>query len=124
MEESISDILPLLRQRLGSETAFRFADGHRQEDIFAWEVEWVDEVQKVLEMDAGWGLAVFWDMILFSLVTPPAPSHLRPPDEYIAAQILPIIADFKKRREWVIKGETRHTVQKVEAIAREMQCNI
>lgn len=67
VEESISDILPLLKQRLGSEKAFSYTDGETHEDIFCWEVEWVDEVQKVLEMDAGWALAVFWDMVLFNL---------------------------------------------------------
>jgi hypothetical protein len=67
VEESIADILPLLLQRLGSEKAFSYTDGKIHEDIFCWEVEWVDEVQKVLEMDAGWALAVFWDMVLYNL---------------------------------------------------------
>ena len=67
MEESIVDILPLLKQRLGNEPAFRHVDGQDQEDISSWEVEWTDEVQKVLEMDAGWGLAVFWDMVLYNI---------------------------------------------------------
>jgi hypothetical protein len=71
VEDSIADILPLLKQRLGNEQAFTYTDGETQEDIFSWEVEWVDEVQKVLEMDAGWGLAVFWDMVLHNLEASP-----------------------------------------------------
>lgn len=28
-----------------------------------WEREWTDEVQKVLEMDAGWGWKGFWECV-------------------------------------------------------------
>ncbi|KAG7530480.1 hypothetical protein FFLO_05021 [Filobasidium floriforme] len=129
VEESIADILPLLKQRLGSEKAFSFTDGESREDIFCWEVEWVDEVQKVLEMDAGWALAVFWDMVLYNLEvsdrsSPPAPPELRPADDYVASQILPIIYDYKNRREWKVLGDTRATVLKAEAIVIAMQNDV
>jgi hypothetical protein len=67
VEDSIRDILPMLQQRLGGETAFEIVDGGVTESVMLWEVEWVDEVQKVLEMDAGWGLKGFWDMVLYNL---------------------------------------------------------
>jgi hypothetical protein len=42
----------------------------------AWEFEWMDEVQKLLEMDAGWGWRGFWecvkDNINVSSAIPPA----------------------------------------------------
>lgn len=28
-----------------------------------WKEEWVGEVQKLLEMDAGWGWVGFWDCV-------------------------------------------------------------
>jgi hypothetical protein len=49
VEESIADILPDIKHRLGD-------DG-------PWQQEWVEEVQKVLEMDAGWGWKGFWETI-------------------------------------------------------------
>jgi hypothetical protein len=69
VEDSIRDILPMLQQRLGEKVAFQVQNGSEgcQEDIYVWEIEWVDEVQKVLEMDAGWGLKGFWDMVLYNL---------------------------------------------------------
>ena len=67
VEDSIRDILPMLQQRLGEQIAFEVTDGGATESIMLWEVEWVDEVQKVLEMDAGWGLRGFWDMVLYNL---------------------------------------------------------
>jgi hypothetical protein len=67
VEDSIRDILPMLQQRLSDQTAFMVTCGGVSESIMLWEVEWVDEVQKVLEMDAGWGLRGFWDMVLYNL---------------------------------------------------------
>lgn len=55
------------------------------------------------------------------LQSPSAPPHLRPADAYVAAQILPIIADYKTRPEWRILGETRARVVKAEKIAEAIQ---
>ena len=55
---SISDIVPLVQERVG-------IDG-------PWQQEWVQEVQTLLAMDAGWGWQGFWETvrrnILVSLV--------------------------------------------------------
>lgn len=75
VEESIADILPMLKQRLGEgrrtvsarDTSAIDGEEEPEEGVLEWEAEWVEEVQKVLEMDAGWGLAGFWDMVLFNL---------------------------------------------------------
>jgi hypothetical protein len=67
VEDSIEDVKPMLKQRLGDAIAFRQVDSGVAEDVLAWEVEWAEEVQKVLEMDAGWGLSGFWDMVLYNL---------------------------------------------------------
>jgi hypothetical protein len=64
---------------------------------------------------------------LSSLATPqspPAPPELRPADDYVACQILPIINDYKNRREWKVLGDTRATVLKAEAIVTAMQNDI
>jgi hypothetical protein len=46
VEESISDVKEMIQQRLGLEGP--------------WEKEWADEVQGLLERDAGWGWQGFW----------------------------------------------------------------
>jgi hypothetical protein len=37
------------------------------EIILQWELEWIEQVQSLLEMDAGWNFSGFWDMILYNL---------------------------------------------------------
>jgi len=51
--ESIADVKEMIRDRVG-------VDG-------PWEVEWAEEVQKLLEMDAGWGWKGFWETVLANL---------------------------------------------------------
>jgi hypothetical protein len=61
---------------------------------------------------------------LASSQSPPAPPRLRPANDYVASQILPIIYDYKNRREWKVLGDTRATVLKAEAIVIAMQNDI
>jgi hypothetical protein len=61
---------------------------------------------------------------LASPQSPPAPPELRPADHYVASQILPIIYDYKNRREWKVLSDTRATVTKAEAIVTAMQNEI
>ncbi len=49
VEESIADVKEMIQERVGI-----------QGD---WQREWSNEVQKLLEMDAGWGWKGFWQMI-------------------------------------------------------------
>lgn len=49
VEESIADILPMIKQRLG--------------EGGPWREEWVEEVQALLERDAGWGWRGFWKTV-------------------------------------------------------------
>ena len=49
VEDSISDVRDMIQHRLGM-------DG-------PWETEWVEEVQGLLERDAGWGWNGFWSTI-------------------------------------------------------------
>jgi len=49
VEESIADVKEMIQQRLGM-------DG-------PWQREWADEVQGLLERDAGWGWYGFWTTV-------------------------------------------------------------
>ena len=49
VEKSIDDVKEMIQSRLGM-------DG-------PWEEEWVEEVQGLLERDAGWGWKGFWEML-------------------------------------------------------------
>ncbi|ORX38180.1 hypothetical protein BD324DRAFT_619872 [Kockovaella imperatae] len=77
VEESISDVKEMIQQRLGKNGP--------------WEEEWVEEVQGLLERDAGWGWSGFWDMIWANTQKPPAPASLSPPralqDQYVLEAI-------------------------------------
>ena len=61
MEASIADVKDMIRDRVG-------VDG-------PWEVEWVEEVQKLLEMDAGWGWRGFWETVRANVHVSPAPKR-------------------------------------------------
>lgn len=145
VEQSIDDIKPLLQQRLGKQVAFQISTSETEtQDIFTWQVEWVEEVQKVLEMDAGWGLKGFWEMVLHNLQVgrvslksgcnkvcvlihvflpeqnPPAPPEQRPTNAYIVSQIVPIVQAFKTRLEWQVLRNVRAVVQQVEVELERM----
>lgn len=58
VEESIADVKEMIRDRVGVHGP--------------WEIEWVEEVQKLLEMDAGWGWKGFWQTVLANLRVSPS----------------------------------------------------
>jgi DNA-directed RNA polymerase specialized sigma24 family protein len=68
VEEAIDDVKIMLRDH----AAQQFGQGVAGEDgVQEWEVEWFEQVQKLLEMDAGWGLRGFWSMVAYSLRVSP-----------------------------------------------------
>lgn len=111
-EESISDVREMIQQRLGSVKAGRTTQV--DEDVLEWEVEWVEQVQSLLEMDAGWNFRGFWDMMLYNLRSPAAPVSLRPSDASIKNTVRGIVADYRIRREWVILQNVQSIVLQVE----------
>ena len=58
MEESLADVKEMVIHRLGAGEQDASKD-----EMQEWEVEWTEEVQKVLEMDAGWGWKGFWECV-------------------------------------------------------------
>lgn len=64
VEEAISDVKALLRDH-----AVQSIDSSKtvDSDVQPWEFEWLNQVQSLLEMDAGWGLRGFWGMVLHNL---------------------------------------------------------
>lgn len=54
MEDSIADVKDMIIARLGA-----------KDD--QWEKEWFQEVQNLLQMDAGWGWRGFWETIMKNL---------------------------------------------------------
>lgn len=54
MEDSIADVKDMIIERLGA-----------KDD--QWEKEWFQEVQNLLQMDAGWGWREFWGTIMKNL---------------------------------------------------------
>lgn len=55
VEESIADVKEMIIERLGCESG-------------DWEVEWIEEVQGLLERDAGWGWVGFWECVKRNLL--------------------------------------------------------
>ncbi len=123
----------MIQQRLGSVKAGRTTQV--DEDVLEWEVEWVEQVQSLLEMDAGWNFRGFWDMMLYNLrvsvirpllvdetkvidpstsQSPAAPVSLRPSDASIKNTVRGIVADYRIRREWVILQNVQSIVLQVE----------
>lgn len=54
MEDSIADVKDMIIERLGA-----------KDD--QWEKEWLQEVQNLLQMDAGWDWRGFWETIMKNL---------------------------------------------------------
>ncbi|WVW85244.1 hypothetical protein I302_107282 [Kwoniella bestiolae CBS 10118] len=103
VEESILDVKEMIIQRLGSTGD-------------AWEKEWVEEVQSLLERDAGWNWRGFWETVAKNVITPPTPSHLRPPVGMRDEWIRDIIERFKLHREWIMLDEVRTAIEKIEVV--------
>jgi hypothetical protein len=65
VEDAISDVKELLQEQ-AFKTA-RAVDAKSTKEPLSWEKEWFEQVQSLLEMDAGWGLRGFWSMVLYNL---------------------------------------------------------
>ncbi|KAJ9128045.1 hypothetical protein QFC24_000336 [Naganishia onofrii] len=114
VEDAISDVKELLQEQ-ALKTA-RAVDVKSTKEPLSWEKEWFEQVQSLLEMDAGWGLRGFWSMVLYNLRNPPADPFLRPSDEYIYAKIKPLVEDFRQRREYAMLSDLEQIVDEVAAI--------
>lgn len=100
VEDSIADVKGMIIERLGA-----------KDD--QWEKEWFQEVQNLLEMDAGWGWKGFWETIMKNLKCPPsinAPT-VSQRDDWIGG----VIKQYKKRREWVVLDNVRAIVEDIES---------
>ncbi|WVR09309.1 hypothetical protein IAU60_006374 [Kwoniella sp. DSM 27419] len=98
VEDSIDDVREMIIERLGTE-----------DDV--WEREWTDEVQGLLERDAGWGWRGFWEAIRDNLQKPPTCRELSPPVDLRNEWIRSVIAKFKLRREWIFLDDVRAIIQ-------------
>lgn len=65
VEDAISDVKILLQEQ-ALKTAKTMMPGSSR-DTLSWETEWFEQVQSLLEMDAGWGLRGFWTMVAYNL---------------------------------------------------------
>jgi hypothetical protein len=133
VEDAIDDVKIMLRDHAAKQSGTGV--GAVNNNVREWEVEWLEQVQKLLEMDAGWGLRGFWAMVAYNLqvstipgksfgsivtsLTFPCPQHppvdasLRPSDEYVHAKIRPVVEDFRRRREYVVLKDLRRLVDDV-----------
>lgn len=84
--------------------------------IMAWEVEWAEEVQGLLERDSGWGWKGFFETVLRNLRQPPAPERLSPAKEIRDGFVRVVVERYKLRREWVVLPHLRGVVREVEAL--------
>nr|ODN86252.1 hypothetical protein L203_04370 [Cryptococcus depauperatus CBS 7841] len=100
IEESISDVREMIIERLGVQGQ--------------WEEEWIEEVQKLLKMDAGWDWRDFWSTILSNMERPPAPAQLVAPPKMRNAWILKTMEKYKKQKEWVMCKNVRVIIQQIE----------
>ncbi|WWC63674.1 uncharacterized protein I303_106279 [Kwoniella dejecticola CBS 10117] len=101
VEEAISDVKDMIIDRLGS-------GGD------AWEKEWIEEVQGLLERDAGWGWKGFWETVRKKVEMPPAKDSLSPPVEMRNKWMNDIIGKYKMRREWMYLEEVHQIVADIE----------
>jgi hypothetical protein len=124
VEQSLSDVKEMIIERLGSITADADAAADAT-SIPAWEEEWTEEVQKVLEMDAGWAWKQFWECVernlkvsLPSDVTPneqDPPLQLPPQILQANRQTVELVIDrYKTRREWQTLPPVRETVLRIQ----------
>lgn len=60
VEDAIDDVKAMLREHAVERVA-------GDTEIPDWELEWIEQVQNLLEMDAGWGQRGFWAMIAHNL---------------------------------------------------------
>jgi len=90
-------------------------------------VEWCEEVQGLLERDAGWGWKGFWEMVrdnlkvcpalraaVLTFQSPRASERLRPPREMTDRWVREVIEKYKRRREWVLLQDVRSVVETIE----------
>nr|KIR49488.1 hypothetical protein I312_01645 [Cryptococcus bacillisporus CA1280] len=100
VEDSIADVKDIIIERLGA-----------KDD--QWEKEWFQEVQNLLQMDAGWGWRGFWETIMKNLKCPPAVNApiVSRRNEWIGG----VIKQYKQRREWVVLDTVRTIVEDIES---------
>jgi hypothetical protein len=103
VELAINDVKDMIRQRLGKEV---------EDGLPLWELEWMGEVQALLERDSGWGWRGFWETIRTNVLAPVSP--LCPP-AMRHRFVREVIDQYKRRREWVVLADIRDTVLAVEA---------
>jgi hypothetical protein len=65
VEEAIDDVKIMLQDHAAKQSGG--ASGVCDDGVQEWEVEWLEQVQKLLGMDAGWGLRGFWAMVAYNL---------------------------------------------------------
>lgn len=113
VEASISDIKPMIISRLGKD-AVSADDG-----LPLWEKEWSDEVQALLERDAGWNWKGFWECVRRHVLNPPACGDLSPSTTLRDQWIRQIIQLYEQRRDWALMANVRAIVEDVRAIVAE-----
>ncbi|WVF67688.1 hypothetical protein IAT40_002447 [Kwoniella sp. CBS 6097] len=104
VEESIADVKDMIIERLGSE-------GHE------WEGEWVEEVQGLLERDAGWGWRGFWETIAKNIKEPPAASEMSPGLRERNASVQETLQRYRARREWDVLPEIRAVALQCDSVS-------
>ncbi|ODN92127.1 hypothetical protein L198_05799 [Cryptococcus wingfieldii CBS 7118] len=103
VEESILDVKEMIIDRLGTK------DG-------SWEKEWFDEVQSLLEMDAGWNWKGFWATVKKNLEMSPSLEHDLPPALLQYDWVREVIAKYKERREWLVLDAVKNIVLDIERL--------
>jgi hypothetical protein len=71
VEESIDDVRLMILERLGVKPEPGRGDPQASAlngQVAEWEEEWMEEVQKLLEMDAGWNWLVFFKTIRNNMI--------------------------------------------------------
>ena len=80
--------------------------------------EFAEIVQHVVEQDAGWAWAGFWDMVHKNLISPSCEvrmadqPHLRPPESEVHACVRSLLSRFEQRPEFPWLGERVHATAK------------
>lgn len=108
VEQAIHDIKPMIISRVGKDAL------SEHDSLPLWEKEWCDEVQSLLERDAGWNWRGFWECIRHNILRPPADIAFSAPVHCRDGWVKAVMGLYKLRRDWHMLADARTVVEEIE----------
>ncbi|EIW68489.1 hypothetical protein TREMEDRAFT_32435, partial [Tremella mesenterica DSM 1558] len=76
-----------------------------------WEKEWIQQVQDILRLDAGWNWSDFWDCVLRNISD--SMDEYEPPKEMRDEWVREVISLYRTKREWKVLDDVREMIRRV-----------